>query len=379
MLDLGLKPSEHRQFMEAMQGTHDARTQVEILDRDEHIMREIDISVVSGAVDVDETQPVSRSLTLELADPDHRFNFAPDAPGDFALFADNFIRVKRGVYVPAMSRWVDVPLFTGPISKIERGGHSITITGIGKEALGLEPAFAWRPLHIPKGHLVVDAIHDVLAHMGERRFDFPKSKLRTKKKISLGRTSEAWKVANRLAVSIDRQLFYDGRGRARLRAHPKHAQFHFVYGENGNVTSRPVTTYDIERVRNTVQVLGPEPEGHAERVRFVAYAEKGHPLSPWRLARNGEPRYLVETVDAEHVKRTEQAKHQAERKLDELLRGEIDQSFEAIPILGLEPGDSVALNDDGELSHIRLRKFSIPVIGGAMSVGNLRRVGVRKG
>ena len=139
-----------------------------------------------------------------------------------------------------------------------------------------------------------------------------------------------------------------------------------------------MTTYDIERVRNTVQVLGPEPEGHAERVRFVAYAEKGHPLSPSKLARNGEPRYLVETVDAEHVKRTEQAKHQAQKKLEGLLRGEIDQSFDAVPILTLEPGDSVALNDDGEIHHINLHKFSLPVIGGEMSVGNLRRVGVRK-
>ena len=77
MLDLGLSHAEHRQFMEAMQSTHDARTQVEILDRTSRSSASWMQAVVSGAVDVDDSQPVSRSLTLELGRPRQALQLRP--------------------------------------------------------------------------------------------------------------------------------------------------------------------------------------------------------------------------------------------------------------------------------------------------------------
>ncbi len=378
MIDLGLKAEDRRAFMAALQDTHEARTSVEILDRDEGDPIDLTDRVVGGSVDVDATEAIDRTLNLELSDDDKAFHFVPQGPGEFSLYADNFIRVKRGIYVDALRRWVDVPVFCGPIETVEPGGHTVNVTAMGKESLGLEPSLAWRPQHIPKGHLVVDAIHDVLAEGGERRFDFPKHKLKLKKPVSVGRTSERWKVASKLAVSLDRQLFYDGRGKARLRAYPKHPGFTFRTGTDGNVATRPVFTYDISRVRNVVEVLGPEPEGHEKRIRFVAMANPAHPLSPQKLARHDAPRYLVERLEPDHIQRTEQARTQAERKLDDLLRGEVDVSFDAVPVYTLEPGDEVALNIDGAVLHFRLQRFSLPLIAGAMSVGYTRRLGVRK-
>lgn len=378
MIDLGLHHADRRAFVAALQDTHEARTTVEVLDRDEQVLHELTDRVVGGSVDVDATEAIDRTLNLELADDDKAFHFVPQGPGDFAIYADNFLRVKRGIWVDAIHRWVDTPVFTGPIETVEPGGNTVTVTALGKESLGLEPSLAWRPDHIPKGHPVVDAIHDILYDGGERKFDLPKSTLKLKKPVSLGRTSERWKVANKLAVSVDRQLFFDGRGKVRLRAYPHSPAFTFRTGTDGNVTSRPVFTYDVSRVRNVVEVLGPEPEGKAKRIRFVAMPNPAHPLSPQKLARHDEPRYLVERVEADHIHRTEQARSQAERKLKDLLRGEVDVAFDAVPIYTLEPGDEIALSIEGSVLHFKLQRFSLPLIGGSMSVGYTRRTGVRK-
>ncbi len=383
MLDVGLEGHERKMFLAALADTAEFRTTVEVLDAEEQVLHELTDRVISGSVDVDASEPIDRTLTLELADADKAFHFVPQGPNEFSLYADNQIRVKRGVYVTALGRWVDVPVFSGPIETVEPSGPVVSVTALGKEHLGLEPAMAWKPQHIPKGHKVTDAIHDILFEGGERRFDIPSLDLKTKKRVSLGRTSERWKVAQKLAGTIDRQLFYDGRGRVRLRPEPKHPLFTFYASSKAdddakNVTSPPTFAYDISRIRNVVEVLGPEPEGHAERIRFVAMPNPAHPLSPQSLGRHGEPRYLVERVEMDHIHRTEQARKTAERKLEDLLRAEVEVTFDAVPVLSLEPGDMVALNNDGNVLHFRLTRFSIPLIVGSMAVGYTKRVGVRK-
>jgi hypothetical protein len=214
---------------------------------------------------------------------------------------------------------------------------------------------------------------------GETLFDFPDAKVKLRKPVSMGRTSEPWKVAQRLARSIDRQLFYDARGKLRLRTLPPQPVFKFKTGAQGTIVNRPTIAFDMDRVRNTVEVLGPKPEGQQKRIRFVAYPPKNNALSPWKLARNGQPRFLVETVEAEHITRVEQAQRQAQKKLDDLLRAEIDLNFDAFPCLPLEPGDLVSVDLDGEIVRIRAETFSIPVIRGVMSVGANRRVGTGRG
>lgn len=381
MIHLGLSAAEHRVFHRALAHTHQAATTVTVLDRDEQVIMDVPLRVTTGAVHIDTTQPVNRSLELELAESDQRFHFIPDGAGDFSLFADNYLRVTRSVFVTELDRWVHVPVFTGPITNVAHDQSAVQVTAVGKESLALAPAVAWQPQTEPKGKKVTEAIHDVMAAQGERKFDLPELALRLRHPVTLGRSSEPWKVARKLANSVDRQLFYDGRGKLRLRAHPgPHHSFTFSTGDDGTVLTAPSIKFDSTAMRNTVEALGPKPDGPQKRLRWVAYPPKSHPLSPWKLARNGEPRFLVETVEMDHAQRLEQVRKRAERELDDLLRVAIEVSFDALPAPHLEPGDVVRLNVDGEMTHFRIKQMSIPLIGSdPQSMGYLRRVSRRKG
>lgn len=380
MLDLGLSVAEHREYHAALRHSHAARTTVMVLDRDEKPLVDLPFLVTSGAVNVDIHQPVDRSLELELVETDRKFKFIPDGAADFTMFADNFIRVVREIRVEELDRWVRVPVFTGPITTVSHDGSAVSIAAVGKESLALAPSVAWRPQTYPKGTLVTDVIHDVMYAQGERRFDMPTMDVKTRKRITVGRTSQPWRVASRLALSLDRQLFYDARGKLRLRVWPQaRSGFTFKDGTNATILTRPETKIDMTKVRNTVEVLGPKPDGPQKRLRWVAYAPKEHALSPWKLARNGEPRFLVESVELEHVHRMEQVRNQAERRLEELLRADLEVTFDSLPQPHLEPADFVSMNQDGETTQFKLQTFTIPLVGSdPMSVGYLRRVSKRR-
>lgn len=380
MLDLGLTQRQLETFYATLTGSHRARTTLEVLDRDEHVIDTIEDVVMTGSVDVDSKSRPDRTLQVQFVNEGKRFHFAPGGAGDTTMFADNFIRARRQIYVPQLAElygiraWVDVPLFTGPITSVDRDADTIQVTAAGKESLMLEPVPAWRPAHYPKGLRVTDAIRRILAAQGERRIDIPTLPARLRKPVSIGRHTEPWKVARRLADSLDRQLFYDGRGKARLRHLGAHSVWTFRTGEGANVVGDPpARTYTLDEMRNTVEVLGPENEGPAKRLRFVAMPNRGNPLSPWSLARNGEPRYVVETIELDHAKNLAVLRSRGERELEDLLRSAISVDFDAKVVPHLEPGDMIALREDGEHTAIRLRTFTIPLDGEAMSIGANRR------
>lgn len=377
----GLSAADERTARAGLARSHLTRSRVTVYDRDENALLVISDRLNTGSVQVDTSQPIDRALTLELIDADRKFMFVPGGPGEASLFADNFLGVSRGSYVADLGRWVDWQVFHGPITSVSHDGSSINIEAVGKESLALAPAVAWEPFSIPKGTLITDAIHRLLAAQGEGHFDFPALTARLQHPVSVARSSEPWKIASRLAGSIDRQLFYDGKGAARLRAWPDHPAFKFRTGAVAdplrNVLTRPQKTFDIDKVRNVVEALGPKPTGTAKRLRYVATPPRGNPLSPWSLSRNSQPRFLVEHIDMPHAKRERQLRNRAERELDQLMRADLGVTFDALPMPFLEPGDMVGLNDFGELSEFVMRQFTIPLISDVMSVGYTKRISGR--
>lgn len=374
MIPLGLTAAERRILFDTLQTGYRARTRLTVLDRDEAEIAVLPHQVLSGSVDVKSGQKPDRVLQLELADDGSRFRFTPEAVSDAAMFADNFIRAERGVYVPALARWVDVPVFTGPVASVARSGHTISVTATGKESRALAPAVAWQPPGpFGRDRRVTDVIRLIMAAQGERHFDLPNMNATTRHQISLGRQSESWLVALRLAASVDRQLFYDGRGVLRMRAKPRRPVWTFRAGdEQANVLTDPKRTYEIADLRNVVEVLGREPEGNTARPRAVAMARRGNPLSPWGLARRGEPLFLVETIEVTNNRR-EALERIAERELDERLRAAVHVEFESVPVPVLEPRDLVALLVEGERLAFHLGEYTIPLTGESMTIGFNRR------
>lgn len=374
MLNTGLRTWQLRSFHDALTQSHATRTIVSILDQDERVLQTLDDLVVSGQVDVAMNTQPDRLLQLEIADIGKRFRFVPRGVSDTHMFADNMIRVEVGTYVDDDIGWVDVPVFTGPFADVDSGGETIRITAVGKESLALSPNTTWQtPGPFGRNAKVTDVIRAIMRSQGERRFDIPDLNARLHKPLSTDKSSEAWKLSRKLARQVDRQLFYDGAGRLRLRAWPKKPVWTFRAGGNAaNITTPPATTFDISEVRNTILVLGPKPDGKEPRPRAVAVANRGHNMSPWSLARRGEPRYMVETIEV-GAKRHATLQNVANRTLDDRLRAAITVAFEAIPIPHLEPGDEVALVVDGERTSFRLQDFSIPLGGDPMTVGYHRR------
>jgi YD repeat-containing protein len=428
MIPLGLSVADRRRYETALTKTHRIRVEARIHDRDEKVISTIDTRILGGAVQVDMSSAPHRTLELTVLEPRHAAAWLPDGPSDFHVFANNFVSVRYGVWVDDLSDgagWVDVPVFWGLITGLAQDGNEVTIQAAGKEILGLDPHLLWNTMELHKGRRRIAAIRDVLEAIGETRFDLPDLSAKLLKPLSLNRHAQPWHVAKAIAGGEDWQLYYDGRGRARVRRWPQNRVYTWRAGDGGTLLSRPKIAYDISAVRNLVEVLGPEPKGPPKRIRAVARARAKHSLSAESLKRNGHPRYMIHVIDSnlakpetewhkaaggnqpggppvhggwwgapsgvKHPKRWFEWRHSiivhrkkkaqqiADRQLANRLGAAVEVSYDSLPIPHVEEGDTCAVLVEGEHTEFVLKQFTIPLTADApMSVGVNKRVGRRQ-
>lgn len=424
---LGLSHHDRMAYHRALVHTHRIQRRVRIHDADEKVISTITKRILSGSVQVDMSQAPHRTLELVILEPRKAPAWLPDGPSDAHVFANNFISAQYWVWVDGLSDgpgWVDVPVFWGPITGLSQDGDEVTITASGKEALGLDPCLLWQEHDIHKGARRVHAIRDLLQRQGETRFDLPDLPAKLGKKMSLNRHAQPWNVAKAIGGGENWQLLYDGRGRAKVRRWPQNRIFTFHGGVDGSVLTRPRISYDVSSVRNVVEVLGPEPKGPPTRIRAVARARARHPLSPERLARNGERRWLVHVVDSDLAKpemewikghsrkkgnfhgwieghwgapsgtknknrwfdwrhsvivhRKKKAEQIANRQLENRLKAAVEVAFDCLPIPHLEEGDVCAVYVEGQHFEFVLKQFTLPLTSDSpMSIGVNKRVSWR--
>lgn len=389
MLDLGLSSSELEAYHRGLVQSHPIRLNVELLDQNEDPIASMTApasSVMQGSQVVTEvSSDITKQLYLELLDPRGKLNFEPGSPRDDAVWPDQLVSVEREDYIEELGGYVSCPVFCGPITHYDWSEGTARLEASGKEALMLPPAALWKTTTFRKGTKVTTTIERIMRAYGERHFDFPGNLKRTlPEPLSIGRVQPGWPSCQKLARAINRQLFYDGRGYARLRKIPSEPAMVFrtssTSEHDGNVVGAPNYSFDITRVTNVVEVLGAEPEGkRKKRVRAVARAPRIHPLSPESLARNGEPRFLVKRVENPNLKTTEDAQEAADRHLENGLLAVIDLAFEAFPYPHLEPLDRGVLKDNGRRTEFVLRQWTLGLDAeGTMSPGILRRRRVSK-
>lgn len=386
MIDLGLTHAERRAYHRALRHSRLMAIKVTIRDQNEKPVGELTTRVLEGSVEVDCSGQIKRRLDLRLLDPYGRLHLSGRSPAPTALFFDRFISVERLDYVAELDEWVECPVFWGPLTRFERQGALVAIEALGKEILALEPAVVWRHFKRRKGTLATQAIRDILALAGETRFDLPELPgERLPHRLGLTRHDEAWPRAKRIAKSIDRQMFYDGRGRVRLRNFPQKPCFEFWAIEADGapaptVIGDPVVTYDREILRNVAEVLGRPPKGkRKKRIRGVARAKRRNPLSPHSLARNDVPLHLVITHENDKIRRRPRARTIARRLLRNHLKLGVHPSFSCLPVPHLEENDVVQLVTRDTTFTFRLRSFSIPLTAEApMTIGVLPEQPVRR-
>lgn len=399
MIDLGLTTSEKGAFHRMLARSGRVRLTVVITGRDENVIGSLTApvnQVVSGSVQVDNTVDIHRRLEMHVLDPTGKLVLDPASPSVSSLWPSYFIGVTWSKYVsndaiyPSMNRWVDVPVFFGPLTKFSRTGPDVTLEAMGKEMLGLDPYNAWATINIKDGRKLTDAIKDVMNPQGETKYAFPEIPSVTVGASTLLKGSSPWKKAKTMASNHGpRQLIYDGRGYAKLRMYPSKSSWTFRKADIHDppsaeaiptVVSEPTLTYSFDDLRNTVWVQGPVPAS-GTRIEYTAFPGPDHPLSPSMMARNGKPRYIIEHIVNEELKTADGAKTQAQNVLDNLLRATTSAEFDCLPVPMLEEGDVVTLVSPGlpEVQFV-LRKWTLPLTEGeTMSVGYDRRVASPKG
>lgn len=374
MLTVGRSSTERLAYEAQLGSTHRVQTDVRLLAlSDGRELSNLTPRLLDGQVDIDATAETTRSAQLTINDPDHTLHLDSRGLGDGAIYLDRLIQITLSVFVGKLNKWIEVPVFRGPVVGLARDGASIKLDALGMEHLS--KGQAWLPMSFDTGDDVVATIKAILRDRGgERSFSFPSRGGRLPKPLALGRTSQPWATARTLAASIDRQLYYDGRGVCRLRAIPTAVAWTFKSGNGGTVLSAPDVTYDLSSASNLVWVRGPKIKGKTQ-VTATAVPPRSHPLSPAALGRNGVPRYLVTVVDNDKIRSKKDAQTIADKRLASVLREGVQVTFDALPVPHLDPLDPIRLTTPDASVTFLLGQLSIPLVHtGVMSVGRNRRV-----
>lgn len=375
MINLGLRPANDRKLYRLLTSAHRIAIVLTIMDLDFNELNTVSSMFLDGQVSVDGTQPITRSLDLTLQDPRGRLHFDSNSPEDGALFADRMIRVEYAVISPDRQDRFEIPVFTGPITGLERSGVEISVEAQGREVLGMAPVWTKRTWKEKTKKTTV--IKQILTQiMGEKagRVDVPDLAAKLTKDVHLTHDGEPpWVVAVKLASTLGYQLFYDGRGHVRMRRFSRHTTFRFKANEM--VKTRPTVGYSIENLVNCVDVLGADPKGKKKRIHVRISADRKHPLSPRKLGTDQAPRRIPAFYEDDSLKTEKEAKSFARRMLRDGLEQSVEVAFDSLPYPLGEPGDMVAVRTSEFSERFRMQKFTLPLsCGGSSSIGYLKNV-----
>lgn len=375
MLPLGLTSAELKLFNQSLSTHHSVKITVQMLTLGHDYLADLSSRLLDGQVTIDATAEVWRSLTMQLNDPEQTLQLDSTAPSDGALYYDRMIRVVYSVKSELLPRWVDVPIFCGPITKMKRNADIVDLEAQGKEKLLIPPAVAWKSKTWAKGVNRASLVRALLANYGgETKFSIPHYTALTPGPVSMTYTSNVWQLAKAVNGSFgSRFIFYDGRGALVMRNTPRTGVWTFKTGNGGNVVTQPDITYDIDAVRNVVHVKGAIPKGKKTPVQATYAMPKTHTLSPWRLGRNGVPRALLHEVTDDNMKTVGQCRALAKRTAESLALQAIDVSFTALVVPHLEPYDIFTLKTPDAVVSSRYLQATIPLKSAVGTVGFLAR------
>lgn len=376
MISIGKKRSDERALDALMTSAHSIFIRVRLLDLNHKYQKDLTTFFADGQVTVDTEAEVTRALDLTLLDPLGRVNLDPDDASETSIFIADMISIMYVVVDPNRSKTYEVPIFCGPISSVERDDVQIAVKCLGKESLGLTNL--WDGRVFKEGQEKTWVIKQILKDlMGETKLDIPDKKAKLPNDQKLNREDSPWKVAKKIAASMNMQLFYDGRGVAVLR---KRHSTPVAELNKDWLTDEPQVAYDLSTVINAVKVIGGKPKKAKEPVKAKAVAQRSHPLSPWRLGRGGVPRFLWVTVQDDSLRTAKECRELAQKTLKNGLLAGVSIAADGVPNPRLQELDPVRFRSDHVALHAPIKKFTIPLIAGAdASYGYVRKIRPRGG
>lgn len=379
MIDLGLTAAHQAALLRALTSEHLVGVTAQIMTLNHTHLGFFSGAILGGQVNIDADAEVTRQLQLTAYDPGLKIG-ADLLDGSPRL--DRMIRVHYNVYVEEDGiGWIPIPIFTGPITKTSRGVDGIlTLEAMGKELIANKPtrnAARWN-----KGENRVKVVREMLRDMtGERRFGFPEGwTARMPKDRRLSGMAPPWAHAKVVTRSMNAQLFYDGRGTARMRKSPTRSVFIFKDGDGGSILTDPNLSESNSDIINMVKVVGAVPTGKKVPISYIARLPKADPYSPESLARGGKPQYYAEDIDDDTVRSLKEAKKLATERLNQTTVERYEVSFDSLPIPMLEEEDPIRIETSDMKLTTRLKQLTIPLgHGGVSTIGYIAPVTKRKG
>jgi len=379
VIDLGLRHAQIRDLLALLQSPHQISISLALMDMNHRFLTDMSDRLLTGQVNFDTTADVVRSADLNLVDPRGTLSINPDSPEDGAVFINRMIRITYSVGDPLGERWYHIPLFTGPIVKLERNDITVQVYLEGKERLAF--ANVSNPKNFRSGASVTRILKFVIEDViGENRYGLRSLKKKVNKNISISRESVPWDLIKKFTKSVGLHPFYDGRGVLRCRRLGARSVFLF---DDDWIVDRPDFTYDPTSIVNSVIVVGGKPKGSKNKIRVRKDADNNHPLSPRRLGRTNKsgdlvPRFYQKVIEDSNVKTKRSARARAKRELRVGLLQGIDIQATVLPMPLLEEGDIYRLRTDDTDVQARMSKWSIPLTHeGTMSLGKVKRVSLR--
>lgn len=388
MLDLGLSTSDYKSYMDTLTRTHRMKVRMYMMSTEHKNIVEIKNTILNGQVTVNaDAQITTRVLTAELLDPHNSLGWEAEDPTEAVMFIDQMLQIYYCVYVPELSRdnkWVEVPIFTGPVVNVERNGAVLEIEANGKEVLAQE---VWKSFKIAKNTNKATAVRTVMTKAGESGSTMSIYSTSGKtNEISVAHPKKFWTEARRIASTVDHYGFYDGRGHFITKPYPKETSLSFTFTDGtidqGNKQSSSILSdvelvFDVSEVKNTVKVTG-KKKGKKAAPTHTAYPPTSHILHPTNLGRNGQPLYLVEEPIQDDKYTTKAAcKKAAETRLNARVKTAIKIKFDSVVIPHLEPHDWVGMMTNRISHNFKMDEYTIPLTSdGKMAVGYTRRLNV---
>lgn len=367
--------AEYDAFIATLTTTHERKIGVRVMNLNHKTIAWLEgDAIVDGQVTIDATnRECSRVATLRLADPSQSIGMEPDSASTLPVHLRRMVQVVYHVRVPGF-RWVGCPIFTGQVKDFDRTGADVSIAANSKEGLALGNfghGHSWK-----KGRKKIEVIREILELGGETtsRMHLPPLKATLKKPFNVRRGDRPWVKARKLARDMGWELFYDGRGHVRmrkLRGTPVKPFIGSKWLYTPVTEDRPV----IEFINGWV-VLGDNPKGPKPRiVSDLIGLPENHDFSAQSLARSGEPFWKILEVERPHVKSKKRANAIARRLRDDHIEANAAVSFECLPLPNIQEGDLLRVIDPLTGGRkVRVKQATIPLVGGAMTIGAVRKV-----
>jgi hypothetical protein len=376
VIDIDGGKAKEKRLDALLKSAHTLKIRVRLLDLDHNYIKDLSDCFVDGAVTIDANADVTRALDMTLFDPQGKIHIEPDSPHRTSIFIADMISVVYVVMTPDKSEVFHIPVFCGPIDKVDRDDMFISVKCLGKESLSLTNL--WRGRTFKHGQTKTFVIERILRDMvGETKLSIPTKDSRIASDLKLNREKRPWEVAKNLARSMGYQLFYDGRGVAQMRKMNHNPAFVF---RTDMVTTEPTMSWDLSKAINAVDVIGAKPKKSKRKVQYRAIADQSRPLSPWRLGRGGVPRYLWTEVQDDSLRTKAECKDIGDKLLKQGLLAGVDVKFDGIPHPRLQELDICRIDTEQVSATFPIKQFTIPLVAGDdATYGYLRRQRPRGG